>query len=260
MPCRILYVFGIAYKKRNSSMKTVLSILFIFFIAPAYSQLGKTIDIPTYPNYSNKPDTSLWYKSKCDLENRINLKDLLYYTDTFHFRFWTDNQAIDIWTSNYTRYFGMVTNFAQRYDDKLLRKGVYKIGKVYSNQVMLDSTKVKQVIDKLNELSIVAVPSDNKIAGWASGLDGVEFLIETSTPNEYIFKTYWSPKVFADTLKEARQIQAFVDFLQNDFKMYMYYEKLKLPAGSYQSNGMRSIRIRTKNEFVPGATKVTDLL
>jgi hypothetical protein len=70
-------------------------------------------------------------------------------------------------------------------------------------------------------------------------------LIETSTPKQYDFKTYWTPRIFADTLKEAKQIQTFVDFLYKDFKIYDYYKKLKLPEGSYQRNGVQGIEIKT---------------
>ena len=231
-----------------------------FFICSVYGQTLKVVTIPTYKNYKNEVDTTLWFKWKYDLAQQINLKNLQTSTDTFHFRFWTDIQAIDLWTIDHNSYFGVVTNYAQRYDDKLLRKGVYKVGKVYSNQVFLDSSRAKLLFNTIDKLSIVAIPTDDKIKGWQQGFDGEEFLIETSTPNQYDFKTYWTPRIFADTLKEAKQIQTFVDFLYNDFKIYDYYKKLKLPEGSYQRNGIQGVEIKTTNLYVPGATKVTDLL
>lgn len=241
-------------------MRAFISIVISFFICSVYGQTGKVVTIPTYKNYKNEVDTSLWFKWKHDLAKQINLKDLLTSTDTFHFRLWTDIQAIDLWTIDHNSYFGAVTNYAQRYDDKLLRKGLYKIGKVYSNQVILDSSKAKQLFNIIDKLSIVDIPTDDKINGWQQGFDGEEFLIETSTPKQYDFKTYWTPRIFADTLKEAKQIQTFVDFLYKDFKIYDYYKKLKLPQGSYQRNGIQGIEIKTNNLYVPGATKVTDLL
>jgi hypothetical protein len=232
----------------------------ILFVSSVYAQTEKSVTIPTYKNYKNEIDTSLWFKWKHDLAKQINLKDLQTSTDTFHFRFWTDVQAIDIWNIDHNLYFGTVTNYAQRYDDKLLRKGIYKIGKVYSNQVTLDSSKARLLFNTIDKLSIVAIPTDDKINGWRQGFDGEEFLIETSTPTHYDFKTYWTPRIFADTLKEAKQIQTLVDYFYTDLKIYNYYQKLKLPEGSYQRNGIQGIEIKTPNQYIPGTTKVTDLL
>jgi hypothetical protein len=211
-------------------MRAFITIVMTFFICFVYGQTEKIMNIPTYKNYKNEVDTTLWFKWKHDLAKQINLKDLQTSTDTFHFRFWTDIQAIELWTFDHSSYFSVVTNYAQRYDDKLLRKGVYKVGKVYSNQVFLDSSRAKLLFNIIDKLSIVAIPTDDKIKGWQQGFDGEEFLIETSTPNQYDFKTYWTPRIFADTLKEAKQIQTFV------------------------------VKIKTNNLYVPGATKVTELL
>lgn len=216
--------------------------------------------IPTYKNYKNEIDTSIWFKWKDDLAKQINLTDLQTSTDTFHFRFWTDIQAIDLWTVDHNLYFGIVTNYAQRYDDKLLRKGIYKIGKVYSNQVTLDSSKARRLFNTIGKLSILTIPTDDKINGWRQGFDGEEFLIETSTPTQYDFKTYWTPRIFADSLKEAKQIQTLVDYFYTDLKIYNYYQKLKLPEGSYQRNGIQGIEIKPLNQNISGATKITDLL
>jgi hypothetical protein len=241
-------------------MRIFSLIVLIFFSSSVYGQEEKIINIPTYKNYKNEIDTTPWFKWKYDLAKQINLKDLQTSTDTFHFRFWTDIQAVDIWTIDYNSYFGMITNYAQRYDDKLLLKGIHKIGKIYSNQIILDSTKARQLFNAINKPSIVGIPTDDKINGWRQGFDGEEFLIETSTPKQYKFKTYWTPRIFTDSLKEAKQIQTFVDYLYSDFKIYNYYQKLKLPNGSYQRNGIQGIEIKTTNQYVPGATKVTDLL
>lgn len=234
-------------------MKTFIFIVIIFFIRPVYGQTEKVVTIPTYKNNKNEVDTSLWFKWKFDLAKQINLKDLQTSTDTFHFRFWTDTQAIDLWTVDHSLYFGLVTNYAQRYDDKLLRKGIYKIGKIYSNQVTLDSSKARQLFNIIDRLSIFNIPSDEKISGWGQGFDGEEFLIETSSPKEYSFKTYWTPRIFADSLKEAMQIQKFVDYLYSEFKIYNYYQKLKLPEGSYQRNGIQGIQIKTTSQETFGA-------
>ena len=241
-------------------MKTFIFIVITFYISSAYGQTENGATIPTYKNYKNEVDTTLSFKWKHDLAKQINLKDLQISTDTFHFRFWTDIQAMDLWTIDHKLYFGVVTNYAQRYDDKLLRKGIFKIGKVYSNQVTLDSSKARRQFNIIDKLSIVTIPTEDKINGWGQGFDGESYIIETSTPTHYEFKTYWTPRIFADTLKEAKQIQTLVDYLYDVFKIYGYYQKLKLPEGSYQRNGIQGIEIKTTIQNTSGATKITDLL
>lgn len=241
-------------------MRILLFILVTLFITSVYGQTKKVVTIPTYKNYKNEIDSTLWFKWKHNLAKQINLKDLQASKDTFHFRFWTDIQAIDIWTVDHSLYFGLVTNYAQRYNDKLLRKGIYKIDKVYSNQILLDSSKARQLFNIICKLSIVTIPSDNNIKGWLDGFDGEEFIIETSTPKQYDFKTYWTPKIFIDTLKEAKQIQKLVDYLYTDFKIYNYYQKLRFPEGSYQRNGNQGIEIKAINQNTFGSNKITDLL
>jgi hypothetical protein len=241
-------------------MKRHLLLIFLLIWNISLSQTNKIIEIPTYWDTKNSNDTSLWYISTTELRRQIHLPDLLQSIDTFHFRLWTGMQAVDIWTTDRLLYYGMITNYAQQYDPKLLRKGIYKIGKIYSNQITLDSSKARQLFNIVDRLSIVAIPSDDKIKDWRQGLDGIEFLIEISTPNQYDFKTYWTPGVFADTLPEAKQIQALVNYLYKDFKIYKYYQKLRPPGGSYLRNGIPGIEIRIFNQPVSGATAITDLL
>ena len=241
-------------------MRAYISIVMTIFITSVFGQTSKVISIPTYKNYKNEIDTTLWFKWKYALTKQINLKDLQTIADTFHFRLWTDIQAIDIWTLDHKIYFATVTNYAQRYANKLLRMGVYQIDKVYSNQINLDSSKARQLFVFIENLSIVSIPTDDKINGWRQGFDGEEFIIEISTPSQYDFKTYWTPRAFADTLKEAKKIQALVDYFYKSFKLYDYYQKLKLPEGSYQRNGIQGIQINTTNQDNFGARTITDLL
>ncbi len=231
----------------------------VIFFGSATSQSAKTISIPTTTNSKNELDTTQWYTSTLALAKQIGLNDLQNSIDSFHLRFWTSSQAIDVWTTDFSYYSAIITNYAQRYDDKLLRKAVYKIGKVYSNQISLDSIKAKRLFNMIRHLSIAELPSDHEVKGWGTGFDGEEYLIEVSTTNRYQFKTYWTPRIFTDSLKEAEQIQKFIDFLYHDLKIQDYY-KLGLPRGTYRRDGIPGIEIRMRNEWIPGATKVTDLL
>jgi hypothetical protein len=54
------------------------------------------------------------------------------------------------------------------------------------------------------------IAADDSIKGWQQGLDGITYIIEQSTNDKYFFKSYWTPKA-QDSLKEAMQVQTFVD-------------------------------------------------
>ena len=240
-------------------IKVFVVISTVILFKSANSQIVRTISIPTTTNSKNEADTSHWFLSTQALAKQIELKDLLNSIDSFHLRFWIGSQAVDVWTTDHLRSTAIITNYAQRYDDKLLRKSIYKIGRVYWNQVTLDTTKAKKLFSMIRHLSVADLPSDHEIKGWGSGFDGEQYLMEVSTTNKYQFKTYWTPRIFADSLNEARRIQKFIDFLNDVLKIKEYY-KLKLPKGTYRRDGIPGVHIRMHSEWVPGATRVTDLL
>src|SRR5258706_15004275 len=101
-------------------MRTLNFILSILITSSLVGQTNKSISVPTYINYKDQIDTSLWYVSKLELAKQIKIENLQLSADSFHFRLWTDIQAVDIWTNDHVKYFGTITNYAQRYDSKLL--------------------------------------------------------------------------------------------------------------------------------------------
>ena len=58
----------------------------------------------------------------------------------------------------------------------------------------LEIEKAKEIIDLIRARKINEIPSDKFILGWEHGFDGVEYLFEYKTKNEYSFKNYWTPK------------------------------------------------------------------
>jgi hypothetical protein len=240
-------------------MRAPILIIYLLCAGSAFGQT-KIINIPTYKNYQNQIDTTLWFKWKDSLAEKLNLSNLQTSNDIFHFRFWTDIQAVDIWTTDSSTYFGTVTNYAQRYNRKLYSKGIYQIDKVFSNKINLDSSKARKIFNLLGTLNIVNIPTDDKIKGWQHGFDGTEYIIETSNKSQYDFKTYWTPSLFADTLIEAKQIQTLVDRLFNDFKIGSYYDKLKLRDGNYKRDGIQGMKIQTSNESNGNKSSITDWL
>ena len=237
-----------------------ISFILLFVGQISFGQISKKIEIPVYQNSNNKNDTSLWFKNYFKLGQEIKLPNLQQTNDTFYFRFWTHNQAIDIWTIDKVKIFGMLTNFAERYDAKLLKRGQYKIDKVFYNTKKLDSLSARNIYKAIENLNLINIPSDEKKKGWSAGLDGVEYLIETSTKTYYSFKTYWTPSVFSDTLSEAKRIQKFVDYLFKDLNLWNFGDRLKLSTGTFKTNGIPGVQIKTTIKDNSGVRTITDLL
>lgn len=206
-------------------------------------QTKKIISIPTYKSVNNRIDTTLWYKWKNELAKKINLKNLIVSDDSIHYRFWTDFQAIDLWTNDGKSYFGLITNYAQKYNDKLYEKNIEKIDTIFSNQIKLDNSKASDIFYLINIAGIASIPTCEEIKGWGEGLDGYEFIIERATKNQYDFKTYFSPASFIDSLDEAKKIQMVFDKFYKEYKFYDYFKNLKLPKGRYKRNGITGIKI-----------------
>jgi hypothetical protein len=219
----------------------------LFYLAPTPAALGQlraltTLTAPTWL------EANPYFKEKQSLAQKLSLVNLQTSGDTFHFRFWTEEQALDIWTTNHKSYAGQVTNYAQRYSSKLLRQGQYQVDTVFSNRIALDSSQARQIFQALQILAIAAIPSDDAIPGWNQGLDGTEYLIELTQKGQYSFKTYWTPYLFAASLPEAKKIQTLVDTLYQEYNLASYYQSLPTTSGSYKRNGIPGIQIRTVEE------------
>ncbi len=237
-------------------MRFVFLLQFIFLFICAKAQIKQAIDIPVTINYDQKKDTSLWFKWKTELAKELQLEDLLESTDSFHLRFWTNLQALDIWSADNLSYKSVITNFAEQ-----LKEGSNVTEKVYHDQIRLEQVQTAEIIHRINELQITSVPSDQKIKGWPqNGLDGYEYCVEISTANSYSFKTYWSPSSLT-ALPEAKRIQDFADFLFSKIRMADWYKKLKLPAGSrFRRNGIPGMNIEITNPYPPTNRSVLETL
>jgi hypothetical protein len=207
-----------------------------------HGQPAKAISIPTY---GSQADTSFYFKADRALSQKIQLQDLQTSGAAWYFRIWTSQQVLDIWTLDNSLYFGAVTSYAQHYDDKLFQQGCRQIDTILFKRTYLPSNKAKRIFELVDSLSIPSIPSDNQIAGWRDGLDGIEYRIEISSSNSYAYKNYWSPYVFADTLWEAHHIQLLVDKLDTCFDLATYTKPMKLLPGHYQHDGVEGVQIRT---------------
>ena len=241
-------------------MKNNFYFILLFVGHISYGQISKNIEIPMYQSSNNKSDTSLWFKDYFKLGQDLKLPNLQVTNDSFYFRFWTHYQVIDIWTFDKIKVFGKVTNFAERYDSKLLKKGQFIVDKVFFKSKLMDSSYAKNIYNLITKLNLTVIPSDEKINGWGQGFDGSEYLVETSIKNTYSFKTYWTPSAFADTIIEAKRIQSFIDYLFKDLKLYEFGENPKCSKGTYKTYGIPGMQIEMKTQQTIGARNITDLL
>ncbi len=231
-------------------IKIFLLVLFTAFNTIVFSQTDKQIYIPTYSN----GDTSYWYKSEYKRDDKLKLKHLVSDTSNYYFRFRTDGQIIDIWSNNNKTYFGQLTNYTYTYIPYSTNKGKRKV-KIHSNHVQLDTSDARQIY-RLSKV-ISSIPTEDSILNWQQGDDGIIYTIETSSPNYYYFKTYWTPTYQDSTLKEAKQIQSFVDSTYLILNLNKEWESFfnTLKPGRYNSGGMsilykfskKQIRLMDKN-------------
>ena len=160
--------------------KNILKILFLIISNFLLSQsTNKKLD------FSKDSDTIYWNKYKHGLIIRHQLEDIQNRNDELIFRFWNFGSCIEV-TKNGTLYKGNVTYFVDEVDDYSKRQ----FKKVFN----LEIEKAKEIIDLIGARKINETPSDKFILGWEQGFDGVEYLFEYKTKNEYSFKNYWTPK------------------------------------------------------------------
>ena len=218
--------------------KNILKILFLIISNFLLSQsTNKKLD------FSKDSDTIYWNKYKHGLIIRHQLEDIQNRNDELIFRFWNFGSCIEV-TKNGTLYKGNVTYFVDEVDDYSKRQ----FKKVFN----LEIEKAKEIIDLIGARKINETPSDKFILGWEQGFDGVEYLFEYKTKNEYSFKNYWTPKS-QDNLLEATRIQVFIDelYLICDSENLLKKFEKEIPFRSYSYNGasIAISRVMTVKEY-----------
>jgi hypothetical protein len=206
---------------------------------------SKHISIPQYKN----GDTTLWFKWQNERDDKLKLPHLISATDNFHFRFWTNGQAVDIWTNDNKIFFGLLTNYTDSYEPYDEEKQKSKPSTTFSSQVQLDTALARQSYNLIN--AIRSIPSEDSITGWELGFDGISYLFETSTPTYYSFKSYWTPTAQDSNLIEAKRIQQFVDDIYVLLNLRAEYDKFfaTLKPGSYTSDHFIIIRKLTEKQI-----------
>ena len=163
---------------------------------------NRQLHIKTYED----GDTSLWYKWRIELCAQIELDSIQNSENNWHFRLWTNKQAIDVWEDIDGRTFGKVTSWTKEYTPN----DEEPTNRIFYENKLLDSDKTNRLITLIDSTQIKNIPDEDSIESWGQGFDGITYIIETADSNEYFFKTYWTPTA-QDSLKEAIVVQNFVE-------------------------------------------------
>jgi hypothetical protein len=222
-------------------MRKLLAVIFLLASLDSLAQADslpvsvykkKHVDIPLYKD----GDTSVMYRYEQGKAKQLGLPDLITSRDTFHFRFWANGQAVEIWSQDYKTFNGRVTNFTESYEEFDMKKQKQPPSTMFFNQTVLDSSASRKVFELTN--AVISIPQQDSIEGWYNGFDGETYVFETSTSSFYSFKDYWTPSAYVDKLPEAKQVQSFADTLRVLLNLEEEYDNFfaTLKPGSYTND------------------------
>jgi len=216
--------------------------VFVLVSCIALGQVKKSVDIPV----NIKGDTTSLYQWSFKLHGKLKLKDLTKTSEPFHFRFWQDGQAVDLWTTDNKTFQGLSTNYIWEYKPRHSAKP----SKIFTAQYRIDTALSRQAYKLFGKDSISGIPSEEKIKGWNQGLDGTFYLMEISSSNAYAFKSYWTPTAQKD-LKEAGRIEGFIENLNKVLHLSVFSQKFQstLRGGTYSDGGIWILAIPEKENF-----------
>lgn len=219
-------------------------ILIIINLTSSYALFGQTKTL-TNVTHANG-DTSFWYKYQNILINDLSLIRLDTSAIPFYFRVWNTNQVLDIWQTNDTSYAAQLTSWVTEQNPSKEKP----TDRIFIDKRMLASDTVKQIVELINTSKVKKLPSDNGIKGWKQGFDGVTYIIEFSTKDNYSFKTYWTPKAQDTTLIEAKVLQFFIDEifdLSGSLTTWKHFEK-QVPYECYNIGGTIRCKVLNKKQ------------
>jgi hypothetical protein len=191
-------------------------------------------------------DTSFWYKYQNIVISDLSLTRLDSTSLPYYFRVWKANQVLDIWKTHDNSFFGLLTSWVTEQTPAKEKP----TDRTLISKNFLQSDTVEQILNLINVSQIVNLPTDDSIKGWKHGFDGITYITEFSTKNDYSFKTYWTPKAQDTTLKEAKKVQSFVDRifeLSNSLTIWKMFEKT-IPYECYNVGGSIACKVVTKKE------------
>jgi len=170
----------------------------------------------------------------------MGLVDLTASQKVFYWRFWTETEAVEIWTDDQNTFQGKLSVFTTRSIVGTNEKKDPLQGKFYFTSNPISSEKAGRIHTLIQTLGVLSIPTEDSISDWQAGLDGITYIVETSTPTTYSFKTYWTPEVYKESVREAAVIDTLAKQLNTLASMGVHFSKFvrTLPPGCYHAGGM----------------------
>jgi hypothetical protein len=186
-----------------------------------------------------RSDTSFWFQLKLQDAKRIGLPDLTITSDSLHFRYWMENQAIEIWTNDYKTFYGNISNHTETIQNNEKNRSSVKAAGFYSNKTELTPLHAKEVFELFERCHLFQLPSDKNIKGWVQGDDGEELLFEFSTRHYYSFTTFWTPSA-QENVPEAVTLNKLNQELRSLLNLNLSWNTFlsSLPNGCYRHGEM----------------------
>lgn len=215
-------------------MKRLLIVAFFLVGQISFGQT-KNVQVPVY----REKDTTLWYIWTKENIQKIGLQDLTKTTQPLHFRFWTERQAIEIWTTNNKTFEGKFISYTKEYDPDKYKTDKPKPEKFYSKVDNIDTATARQIYEFTYHQRLFEVPFQDSIKGWSNGTDGDTYLVEYATSTDYLFKDYWTPQI-QKGISEAAIIDTVYKYLKVTLNMNSTWSSFinSLPKGCYHAGSL----------------------
>lgn len=173
-----------------------------------------------------------------------------------HIRFSSSTQFVDLYKTDNQGYAGVITNTITEYKYEKTEEDDYSHSvparEVFEN-VFLDSTRVKTVVEKLLATGQPGLPTDTLIPGWITGvLHCNVFSMEYNINGFYNAQRYICPWGQNDTIPYKKIITSNIDFIYKTLRLDTLYDefKMKLPRGkTYSWNGYTMMYVWTEKQF-----------
>ena len=233
-----IWLAGYFSKQAITEMKKRLPLLLLLACSAFAQAQPKHIEVPV----RSANDTSLSYKWAQERIQEAGLADLRQSREAVHFRFYTEKQIIDIWSDDRRVFNGVLSNHTSSYtdDNTSSRRKKAQTSKSYFQNIPIDTASARQAYLLFTGGAIAAIPPQDSIPGWDPGFDGYMYYIESSTPDTYSFREYWTPSLYNDKLKEAAALCTFgnkMETLMDTERIFSLFLN-RLPKGCYYSGGM----------------------
>jgi hypothetical protein len=220
-------------------MKTLKTITALLICCSAFGQ-DKTFYNTREPN----GDSTFLFKYQTAIARKLSLPLLDTSTKIEYFRIWTNNQAIDVWQEKDGEFKGILTNWT----DENTLYNEEPTNRTFKKTKEINGDSLRLLAELVTSSDVLILPTDDSIKGWGRGFDGITYIIEHSRNDSYAIKSYWTPKA-QDSLKEAIQVQTFVDSVFNLANAQAVWKQFssEIPFESYY-NGGPGVTIRILNE------------